>query len=295
MNVLIFGRDGMVGRELEMALTAPPQVVGKMKGPLPVAELAGAFGSEVDIADREAVARCIRATKPDLVVNAAAYNQVDLAEQERDVAYRTNATGPQVLAELSVSEGFRLIHYSTNFVFDGTLGRAYRETDGPRPLSHYGHTKLGGDRYVLQARPDNLVIRTAWIFSEKGRNFLRWAYDHRNDPVLHIVSDQVGNPTYSRDLAAFTLWAAGKSASGLVNFTNAGACSKYELVCEMVRLAGGTAQVQEAASADFHSLAERPEKAALDLERATHTLGYAVPTWQDAVQRFVKACQTQTG
>lgn len=294
MNVLIFGRDGMVGRELEAALTAPQRGGGNMEGASPAARLAGAFGSEVDIADQEAVVRCIRSEKPDLVINAAAYNQVDLAEQEREVARRTNAIGPKVLAELSVSEGFRLVHYSTNFVFDGTLGRAYREMDEPRPLSHYGHTKLDGDRYVLRARPDNLVIRTAWIFSEKGRNFLRWAYDHRNDPVLHIVSDQVGNPTYSRDLAVFTLWAAWKGASGLVNFTNAGACSKHELVCEMVRLAGGTAQVQEAASADFQSLADRPAQAALDLELAMYTLGYAVPTWQDAVQRFVKACQTQT-
>lgn len=284
MNILIFGREGMVGRELEAALTTPSQGTGSY---------AGAFGSEVDIADREAVTRCIRAARPDVVINAAAYNQVDMAEQEQDTAHRTNATGPQVLAALSVSERFRLVHYSTNFVFDGTLGHAYRETDEPRPLSHYGWTKLEGDRFVLQARPDNLVIRTAWIFSENGRNFLRWAYDHRNDSELRIVSDQVGNPTYSRDVAAFTLWAAAKGVSGLVNFTNAGACTKYALVREMVRLAGGTAQVREAASTDFKSLAERPSEAALDLDKAIRQLGYPVPTWQDAVQRFVSACSLE--
>ena len=183
--------------------------------------------------------------------------------------------------------GLGFVHVSTDFVFDGAKATAYVETDPTNPLSVYGASKLAGERAVAEACPEALIVRTAWVFGPAGENFpvtiLRAARSH---PALQVVTDEVGSPTYTVDLAAGLLALSGAGASGLYHLVGSGSCTRYDLALETLRLAGLDVPIKPVASTAFQTRAARPANSVLDCSKAA-ALGVVMPDWRDALARFV--------
>ncbi len=244
------------------------------------------------------------------VVNAAAYTDVEGAEDHPERAYLVNELAAGRLAAAVRGEGLAFVHVSTDFVFDGTKRGAYVETDEPRPLSVYGASKLAGERAVRSGHPEALVVRTAWTYGPGGNNFpekiLRRARallsgtvatlvgvmpgSDYEAPVLQVVADEVGSPTNSVDLADGLLALLSLGATGVYHLTGDGSCSRYELALETLRVAGFVVPddlaVEPVASSNFPSKAVRPLNSVLDCAKAAD-LGVRLPAWQDGLARFV--------
>ena len=293
-RLLIVGAGGMLGTALVR--------VAPNRGHEPVAYTE----AELDITDRAATQAALAAFAAGLtesgaggaVVNAAAYTDVERAEDDVERAYLINEQAAGWLAGAAHSEGLGFVHVSTDFVFDGTKTTPYTETDEPRPLSVYGASKLAGEREVFAAHPKALIVRTAWSFGPGGTNFplkiLQRARALRKDDgaggVLRVVADEFGSPTYTVDLAEGLLALLASGATGLFHLTSGGVCSRYELALETLRLAGfrvpGDLSVEPVSSSSFPTKAERPLYAVLDCAKAAES-GVRLPKWQDGLARFL--------
>ncbi len=271
-RIVLFGKDGVAGSDLDQVLKGKYEL--------------HSFGSDWDISDERKISGLIDELKPSIIINAAAYNYVDQSEIDKSQAYRSNALGPKCLAELSSKHGSKLIHFSTNFVFDGKKHTSYLEHDAPSPLSFYGYSKMCGDHFVAAESNQNLIVRTSWIFGNNGNNFIKWAISKKGE--LRIVDDQYANPTYSKDLADFICWSIEHNLRGLHNFTNKGMCNKYDLVAYCFKIAGIEKKLIPAKTEEFKSMAIRPQNAALSNFLVEDVLGYKIPTWQNAIERFLK-------
>jgi dTDP-4-dehydrorhamnose reductase len=232
---------------------------------------------------------------PDVVVNAAAFTQVDRCESERELAYRANATGPRVLAEACAEAGSRLVHVSTDYVFPGDAKVPYREDDLTGPGSVYGATKLAGEEFVRGVSAEYLVVRTSWVFGE-GRNFIaaildqgRARRDGRASGPLTVVDDQQGRPTYAEDLAEALLGLVEQRAGGLYHVANAGVASWWELARECLDLAGySEIAIDRIKTRDLNVAAPRPLWSVLDCTKAER-LGIRLRNWRDAVGAYIRS------
>ena len=241
---------------------------------------------------------------PDLLINAAAWTAVDLAEQEEAAAYRANATGPGRLAELCAQHGTKLIHISTDYVFDGAKGAPYVETDAVNPTGVYGASKLAGEQAVLAALPGAVILRTSWVYAEGGKNFVRTMLNaaRRNAP-LRVVADQHGCPTNADDLAASVLavghallGAGGTSADslgGIYHASGAGEATWHGFAQGIFAAAGPhgwpVPTVMPIATADWPTPARRPADSRLDCGKLEATFGVRPPPWQPSLVRAVNA------
>jgi dTDP-4-dehydrorhamnose reductase len=249
--------------------------------------------SEFDITDAQQVGRLVEEFSASLepgergvLVNAAAYTNVERAEDERDLAFLVNEHGAGTLARAAKAAGLAFVHVSTDFVFDGRKTGAYLETDEPNPVSVYGLSKLAGERAVLHAMPGALVVRTAWVFAPLGANFpLKILAAVRERGSLSVVTDEVGSPTYTLDLARAILELADREAEGIHHLAGSGSCSRYELALEVLRVAGvpGVA-VEPVSSSAFTTKAARPANSVLDCSKAAR-VGVVMPPWDDALAR----------
>jgi dTDP-4-dehydrorhamnose reductase len=252
-----------------------------------------------DITDANVVASVVdafaHANPGALLVNAAAYTNVERAEDDTETAYRVNELGARLLAEAARDSGLGFAHVSTDFVFDGTKAGGYVETDPVNPLSVYGASKLAGERAVAGASPEALIVRTAWVFGAAGENFpvkiLRAAREGR---PLRVVTDETGSPTYTLDLAAGLLALAGAGVSGVYHLTGSGRCTRYELATEVLSVAGIHVPVEPVVAATFPTRATRPANSVLDCGKAA-ALGVVLPDWRDAVHRFVESGDADAG
>jgi len=273
--------------------------------------------AELDITDKAAVQKAVadfashvvRTGVPGAVVNAAAYTDVEKAEDDTERAYLVNEIAAGWVAAAAGKEGLNLVHVSTDFVFDGAKRAAYIETDEPHPLSVYGSSKLAGEEAVFSGHPAALIIRTAWTYGPGGTNFplkiLQRAHTARGAtaspgttslceappaPVLQVVADEIGSPTYNIDLAGGLLALLAAGATGLYHLAGGGSCSRYELALETLRLAGfavpGDIAIQPVASATFPTKATRPHYSVLGCIKAAG-LSVRLPQWQDGLARFV--------
>jgi dTDP-4-dehydrorhamnose reductase len=278
--ILIAGAGGMLGTSLRkvclergVAVSAPGE-------------------DTFDIAQAASVERTVRAfarEHPDSVlVNAAAYTNVERAEDEPERAYAVNDAGARLLAAEAVRSGLRFVHVSTDFVFDGTKAGAYTEDDEPNPLSVYGRSKLLGERSVAEAHPRALIVRTAWAFGEGGVNFPKKILERaRTMRKIDVVCDEKGSPTYTCDLAAGILALLDADARGLFHLAGSGSCTRDEFAREVLRLAGREdVEVVPVLSSTFPSKAARPANSVLDCSKAA-ALGVVLPEWRDALARFV--------
>ena len=287
MKILLLGKNGQLGWELQRCLA-------------PLGEVRALDYPEIDLANRDSLRDSIRANKPEVIVNATAYTAVDRAESESELAYAINAAGPAAIAEEAKSLGAALIHFSTDYVFDGTKGEPYVETDTPNPLSVYGKSKLAGEQAIQSIGGAYLILRTAWVYSTRRDSFiskvLQWA---RQNETLKIVDDQVSNPTWARMLAQATAlllaragnnfypWLAGRK--GLYHLAGDGYVSRLEWARKILELDPHRdeqvcKEILPALTSDFPTPAQRPLFSALDCDHFTATFGLRLPAWESALR-----------
>ncbi|MCZ2340630.1 MAG: dTDP-4-dehydrorhamnose reductase [Bacteroidales bacterium] len=280
MKIAVLGAQGQLGRDLV------PRLPGKI---LPLTR------AELNLDQPETLAAVLADLRPDLLINTAAYNFVDKAEQEPEAAFRVNAWGVRALATACRDVGCKLVHFSTDYVFglDAARSTPLRETDPPGPVSVYGLSKLAGEYVVQSIVADHLVIRTCglygvWGSGGKGGNFvetmLRVAGQGK---PLRVVSDQFCTPTYTADLAALTVELIATGATGLFHVVNAGACSWYEFAAEIFRQSGLTADLSPITSAQFGAPARRPSYSVLSTDRLVEVGVSAPRLWPDALAHYL--------
>ncbi|MGA2110666.1 MAG: dTDP-4-dehydrorhamnose reductase [Anaerolineales bacterium] len=282
-RILLFGKNGQLGWELEHTL-APLGTVKAVDFP------------EVDLADADGVRRLVRELRPEIIVNAAAYTAVDRAESEPELAMAVNGIAPGVLAEEARALGACLVHFSTDYVFDGEKRQPYVETDSPNPLNVYGRTKLAGEEAICTLAGTYLILRTSWVYSLRGDSFvnkvLRWA---REQEILRVVSDQVASPTWARLLAEVTAQALTRGIDclqehrGLYHLAGSGSASRFQWARSILKLdcrqrEQVVKQVLPARTSEFPTSARRPLFSALDCGRFALTFGLSLPPWESSLE-----------
>lgn len=285
MRVLLLGGTGQVGRECR-ALDWPENV--KVVAPGRTA---------LDLSRPRAVAETIAGQPWDIVINAAAYAQVDGAESDRAAAFALNAEAPRALAEATQRRGIPLIHLSTDYVFDGRKGAPYVETDAPAPLNVYGESKLAGERAVAAANPNHVIIRTAWVYSPHGHNFVKTILQLAGErDRLTIVDDQRSTPTAAHDIAALcrdiALRATGERENmpyGIYHYCAAGETTWFGFAKAILEMAsqrgGGMPELLPITTADYPTLAKRPADTRLDCAAIVRTFGAQQRPWREALEK----------
>jgi dTDP-4-dehydrorhamnose reductase len=287
MKILLFGNNGQLGWELERCLS-------------PLGELTALDYPEINFSNPDNLRQIVRQVRPDVLVNPAAHTAVDKAESEPDLAMAINGTAPGVLAEEIFALGGALIHYSTDYVFDGTKGSPYIETDPPNPLNIYGRSKLAGERAVEQVGGTYLILRTSWVYSTRVGGFvnkvLEWSRQQR---VLRVVEDQVGCPTWCRMLAETTALLLAKAGSdpagmleerkGLYHLAGSGSASRLEWAREILqndqnRDEQAVKEIQPAKTSEFPTPAARPLYAPMNCERFSEVFNLHMPDWKQALK-----------
>lgn len=296
MRVLLLGGDGQVGHELRRSLAALGEVVVTTRsGRLAVD---GSACETLDLAQADAIEPLLRRVRPDHVVNATAYTAVDRAESERELAFAVNAQAPARLAELCSADGIGLVHYSTDYVFDGNGTRPYLESDPTGPLSVYGESKLAGEDAIRASGASHLILRTAWVYATHGHNFLRTMLRlgaERDE--LRVVADQHGSPTPAWLLAdaAATVLGQGIVESGVRHIVAGGQTSWHgfaEAIFAEAQARGlieRRPQVLPITTADYPTPARRPNYSVLDTSRLQAEYGLSIPQWRDALKTTLDA------
>jgi len=300
MHYLITGSSGQLAR----AFQARFEALG--------ADYAAPPEADLDITDAEAVRSGLDALKPDIVLNCAAYNDVERAETAPAPAFAVNELGVKNLAEACADSAIRLVHYGTDYIFDGAKEGLYTEDDTPNPLNQYGASKLAGEKVVLagsqcqrragrntqpaidipQPSPHALLLRTSWVFGNGTQNFfhklVQWS---RTRDVMKVVWDQISVPTYTEDIVTYTLKALDVGLYGTFHLTNTGYASRYETARHFFKLAGIDMIVLPVASSYFGDSVNRPFFSAMSNRTLADALGTDIPAWQDAVTRYVKGSE----
>lgn len=251
-------------------------------------EYIGTDYRELDITDISKVEEFLKDKNINLIINCAAYNNVDKAEEEKDLCYRLNAYGPRDLALLAKKIGAEYITYSTDFVFDGKKKSPYTEEDDVNPLSVYSQSKALGERLVLEGYDKAFVIRTSWVFGMGNNNFnkqvINWS---KGKDSLTIVDDQVSSPTYSYDLALYTLKLLETKKYGLYHLSNSGVASKYDQGKYILDSIGWKGTLNRGKSSDFNLPAKRAEYSKLDSSKLENLIGEKLPTWESGIDKFL--------
>lgn len=243
---------------------------------------------ELDITDFHKLYSVVREIKPDFVINCSAYNQVDRAEDEIQAAFRVNAVGVYNLAVVSREVGAKLIHYSTDYVFDGSKQGFYVEEDQPNPLNTYGKSKLLGEALIKDVAEDFLIFRVSWVYGRGRQNFLYKLYEWaKAREVLRIAVDEFSVPTSVKTIVEVTIRAIGDGLSGLYHLTNSGYASRYEWAKEYLELKGIKKLIYPAYQADFNLPARRPKWSVMSNERISGELKIEIPDWKEELKRRV--------
>ena len=294
MKILLLGKDGQIGRELEKILGC-------------LGELTALDRQCLDLSNTDSIREQIRRLQPDIIINAAAYTAVDKAESEPDLAMAVNGIAPGIMAEEAARLNALLVHYSTDYVFDGTKSSPYTEQDTPNPLNAYGRSKLAGERIICANTPHFLIFRTAWVYDRQGRNFLGTIKRiGAQRPELTIVNDQFGAPTWSREIARatvriITLYLAHpdpKQINGIYHLTAQGQTSWFGFA----QAAAGYGlfsgldhppALRAISSAEFPAAARRPPYSVLSNAKLLKQLGVQLPDWEASLRECMTGADTQ--
>jgi dTDP-4-dehydrorhamnose reductase len=279
MKALIVGNRGMLGTELMRVFSAAGEVTG-----VDIAEL--------DITDAGQCLDCANRVRPEVIINAAALTAVDYCESHEEEANRVNGDGPGNMAAAAAESGSLLVHYSTDYVFDGRKEAPYAETDPTCPRSAYGRSKLLGEQKVQARSPEHLILRTAWLFGCNGKNFIRTILKAaRSGQPLRVVDDQRGSPTNARDLAAHTLRLVQSGEHGIFHAANTGSCSWYELAARSIEWAGMEGvKISPCSTSEYPLPAPRPANSVLAPTRLVSCGVGPMRPWQEAVQDYIREC-----
>lgn len=290
MTILLIGAAGQVGQELAKTLA-------------PLGEVAAVDRSQLDLTDLSAIAQTIETQRPSLIVNAAAYTAVDKAESEPELAHRINAEAPEMMAKTAAKQGATLIHISTDYVFSGQASSPRAETDKTGPLGVYGKTKLAGEAAIRAALDEHIILRTAWVYGTQGKgNFLKTMLRlGKERETLSVVSDQVGSPTWAKDIAEAIADLGSKATSdqtpnafGTYNYTNSGVASWYDFAIAIFEEAAAldfplkVQSVKPIATADYPTPAQRPAYSVLSGQKIARLLGRDAPHWRRSLRAMLK-------
>ncbi len=271
-KILITGAGGQLGQMLSSLL---PEAL-----PTDTAEL--------DITDKHAVTALVKAKQIGTIINCAAYNAVDMAEDDPETAYKINVAGPENLAQ----SGCKIIHFSTDYVFDGTGCRPYRPSDPALPASVYGKTKLAGEQAVLKNAETAVIIRTAWLYSPYGKNFVKTMLQlGAQKEQIGVVCDQIGTPTYAGDLAAAVVKILPQLTpenKGAYHYTDEGVCSWYDFATEIMTMAGLKCVVKPLLSDEYQAKAKRPSYSVLDKSLIKQRFGLEIPHWRQSLKKCLE-------
>jgi len=267
--IVVVGASGQLGFELRRQITSDAVFLGR---------------PEFDLDNLDQATKSIELLKPSLLINATAYNQVDKAENETQKARHINVEAPARLAEVARKLSSRMIHVSTDYVFDGTSTTPYKETDVTHPLGAYGQSKLNGEKAVLANHPQALVVRTSWLYSSHGQNFvktvIRLDQEKKN---MRVVNDQIGSPTWAKDLAAALL--KGRDLAGLFHYSNEGAVSRYDFACAVKKLKNLNLAIEPIATSEYPTPAKRPHYSVLNTNKIKSALNISIPHWMESLEK----------
>ncbi|MBD2652628.1 dTDP-4-dehydrorhamnose reductase [Synechocystis sp. FACHB-383] len=282
-KILLLGATGQVGQELALALSRCGQVQTGTR-------------ATFDLAQPATLGDKIRAFAPDIIVNSAAYTAVDRAETEPELAYAVNALAPQAIANVAKEIGAYVVHISTDYVFDGSQSSPYQETDQTNPLGVYGQSKLQGERALAESGAKFLIVRTAWVYGAKGSgNFVKTMVRlGKERQEVRVVADQIGGPTWAKDLAQAIAALVQQRAQGIYHYSNSGVASWYDFavaIFEEVENLGISLQVRQVVpitTAAYPTPARRPAYSVLSHEKIVQTLGSAPPHWRASLRAMLQ-------
>lgn len=283
-TILVTGSNGQLGSEIRFASSLYPDF-----------QFLFTDVQELDICDASAVDAYLNIHSVDAIINCAAYTAVDKAEEDVDLCYKINQHAVEVLGKATAARGISLIHISTDYVFDGTSFKPYTEDMPLAPASVYGKSKLAGELSLMQVNPDALIIRTSWLYSSVGNNFVKTMLKlgHEREE-LKVVFDQVGTPTYAADLANAILQILQheKPCAGIYHFSNEGVCSWYDFAIAIHSLAGISCRVMPVQSHEYPSKTPRPHYSVLNKAKIKSVFQLEIPHWEDGLKRCINVLQT---
>lgn len=287
MKVLLTGGNGQLGTEISHQLENGSCSLGDIPVSLQGATIISTDLPEFDLTDKQAAFDLLAEHRPNIVINCAAFTNVDACEEKQDVAFAANAVAARNIAMACKAVGAKLIHVSTDYVFDGFASTPLNESALPNPQSVYGSTKRLGEEYVTQFCPQSFIVRTSWLYGQYGNNFVKTMVRiTRENGSAKVVNDQFGNPTNAEDLAYHLLKLAASDEYGLYHCTGEGICSWYDFASEIIRIWGIDATVSPCTTEEFPRPAKRPAYSALDNAMLRATVGNEMRTWQDALENF---------
>ena len=294
MKILLLGHKGMLGSDLLARLSSEHDVIGMDK-------------EEIDVTSAVECNKAIHEAEPGIVINAAAYTNVDACESNREECFAVNADAVKNICKACRNKKIKIVHFSTDYVFDGTAREPYKEDDPCNPINVYGESKLAGEHYLQSLSAEYLLIRTSWLFGRRGNNFVKAilekakaktyiaetmekAHAKPTKPsILEVVEDQIGSPTYTKDLAAAAALLIEKNAQGIYHVTNRGNCNWYQFAVKILKEAGfDKIEVKPIKSEQLQRPAKRPSYSVLSKEKFIQTTGKSMQPWQLALQDYLK-------
>ena len=272
--ILVLGANGQLGFELKRLLGSEAIYLDR---------------NQCDLTDQSQINKIFEDYKFSTLINAAAYTQVDKAEDEQNLAFGINALAPGYLAELCRDHSVKLVHFSTDYVFDGLSKVPYLEDHSIAPINYYGVTKAEGEKRILKSNQSSLIIRTSWVYSSHGNNFVKTMIKLGNSrEELKVVNDQFGSPTWAKELALVTLDAIKKDLKGIYNYSQEGECSWYEFALEVKRFSGFSAKVTPILTIEYPTRAKRPNYSLLSKEKIKKDLKMEIPDWKESLNKMMK-------
>ena len=287
-TILVTGSNGQLGWEL-----------GQLAKSYPAFKFILVDRSQLDLSFPETFEKMIHTIKPDCIINTAAYTAVDKSETEKALSYTVNATAVQTLASICKKLAIPFITYSTDYVFDGEATQPYASSTKVDPVNYYGSTKAAGETLAMEANEDAIIIRTSWVFSSHGNNFVKTMMRLMKERAsLNIVADQKGRPTYAKDLAIATMKMiealhAGKTMSGVYHYANTGETTWFDFAAKIKAIAGLDCALNPIETKDFPTPAKRPAYSVLDTSKIEEALSISIPHWEDALISCMKEIEAQ--
>lgn len=280
MNILITGANGQLGNELKK-LENNFSSWNFFYGDLP----------QIDITNKTLIEEFTQQNNISAIINCAAYTAVDKAEEDKELANKVNAIGPSILAEVAASNKIQFIHVSTDFVFNGKNHQPYLETDLPAPISVYGKTKLLGEQLVLKNCPSAIILRTSWLYSSFGNNFVKTMQRLGTDrDQLNVIFDQIGTPTYAADLAntILKILSSNKQSAGIFHYSNEGVASWYDFSIAIMELSNIDCNVYPIPTSMYPTPAARPHYSVMNKQKIKDTFDIEIPYWKESLKRCVE-------
>lgn len=278
-NILITGANGQLGSELKV-LSNEYKNFNYYFTDI----------EELDITKKSDIDVFCKKNKINIIINCAAYTAVDLAESEIELSNLINAEAPKIITEIAIKKEIKVIHISTDYVFDGKNFKPYSEDDATNPTSQYGKSKLNGETNILQ-NPNSIIIRTSWLYSSFGKNFVKTILNlTKNKKELRVISDQIGSPTYANDLAKAILkiLSDNKFISGIYNYSNQGVASWYDFAFEIIKIKKLKNKIVPILTKDYPTPAARPFYSVLDKNKIVKTYNFDIPNWRDSLYICIK-------